>query len=104
MRWAEHSAGALQVVGKYNVLDLNDEAFNAAGGCRNTQLYPAVAASSSVTLIAPSVRLCGEMKTRTVGSHRGPGQTRGSTRLVAIVAGQLGQGFGGALLSDTSGH
>ena len=68
MRRAEHGGwGALQIVGKYNVLDLSDAAFNAAGGCRNTQLYPAVAASSSVTLVAPSVGLCGEMKTWTVG-------------------------------------
>ena len=70
MRWAEHGGwGALQIVGKYNVLDLSDAAFNAAGGCRNTQLYPAVAASSSVTLVAPSVGLCGEMKTWTVGMN-----------------------------------
>ena len=67
MRWAEHGGwGALQIVGKYNVLDLSDEGFNAAGGCRNTQLFPAV---SSATLIAPSVGLCGEMKTWTVGMN-----------------------------------
>lgn len=68
MRWAEHGGwGALQVVGKYNVLDLSDTAFNEAGGCRNTQLYPGVAASSAVTLVGPSVGLCGEMKTWTIG-------------------------------------
>jgi phosphate-selective porin OprO/OprP len=68
MRWAEHSGwGALQLVGKYNVLDLSDAAFNAAGGCRNTQLYPGLSASTTVTLIAPSIGLCGEMKTWTVG-------------------------------------
>ncbi len=70
VRWGERGGwGALQIVGKYNVLDLSDNAFNAAGGCRNTQLYPGLSASSTVTLIAPSIGLCGEMKTWTVGAN-----------------------------------
>jgi phosphate-selective porin OprO and OprP len=70
VRWGEHGGwGALQIVAKYNVLDLSDNAFNAAGGCRNTQLYPGLSASSTVTLIAPSIGLCGEMKTWTVGAN-----------------------------------
>ena len=70
LRWGERGGwGALQIVGKYNVLDLSDNAFNDAGGCRNTQLYPGLSASSTVTLIAPSIGLCGEMKTWTVGAN-----------------------------------
>ena len=62
--------GAVQLVGKYDVLDMSDTVFNNAGGCRNTQLYPGLSASAAgapPAVIAPSVALCGEMKTWIVG-------------------------------------
>ena len=63
--------GAVQLVGKYDVLDMSDTAFNNAGGCRNTQLYPGLSASAAggapPAVIAPSVGLCGDMTTWVVG-------------------------------------
>jgi phosphate-selective porin OprO/OprP len=77
MRWSEHTGwGALELVGKYDVLDLSDSAFNAVippavnGACPNTRLYPNLAAGANgaaPTLIAPSVGLCGEQRTWIVG-------------------------------------
>jgi phosphate-selective porin OprO/OprP len=60
--------GALQLVGKYDVLDQSDSAFNNAGGCRNTRLYPGnVSNSNDDQLDANSIPLCGEMQTWLVG-------------------------------------
>jgi phosphate-selective porin OprO and OprP len=62
--------GALQLVGKYDVLDQSDTAFNNAGGCRNTTLYPGVNASTAgapPALAANSIPLCGDMKTWSAG-------------------------------------
>jgi phosphate-selective porin OprO/OprP len=70
MRWNEGKGwGALQLVGKYDVIDLSSSAFNAAGGCRNTQLYPALSPSAAGPLTAASVGLCGEQKTWSVGAN-----------------------------------
>jgi phosphate-selective porin OprO and OprP len=62
--------GALQLVGKYDVLDQSDTAFNNAGGCRNTTLYPGLSASAAgapPALAANSIPLCGEMNTWVAG-------------------------------------
>jgi hypothetical protein len=37
--------GALQLVGKYDVLDQSDTAFNNAGGCRLIRLYPGLSST-----------------------------------------------------------
>jgi phosphate-selective porin OprO/OprP len=63
--------GALQLVGKYDVLDQSDTAFNNAGGCRNTRLYPGLSSTGTApnqTLAANSIPLCGEMSTWIVGA------------------------------------
>jgi phosphate-selective porin OprO/OprP len=64
--------GALQLVGKYDVLDQSDTAFNNAGGCRNTRLFPGLASTNVgdppvATLAANNIPLCGDMKTWIVG-------------------------------------
>jgi phosphate-selective porin OprO and OprP len=59
--------GALQLVGKYDVLDMSDTAFNNAGGCRNTQLYPGISPTAAGPLTAVSIAQCGEMKTWVAG-------------------------------------
>jgi phosphate-selective porin OprO/OprP len=62
--------GGLQLVGKYDVLEQSDQAFNDAGGCRNTRLYPGLSSTGSgdsATLAANSIPLCGDMKTWVVG-------------------------------------
>src|SRR5262245_41216451 len=77
--------GALQLVGKYDVLDQSDDASfdrgvnpvssSFTGACANTRLFPGLSAGSTSsggspqapTLVAESVALCGEMKTWVVG-------------------------------------
>lgn len=62
--------GALQLVGKYDVLDQSDSAFNNAGACPTTRLFPGVnatTAGSPPALVANSIPLCGDMKTWSVG-------------------------------------
>ena len=62
--------GALQLVGKYDVLDQSDTAFNNAaspGGCQTTTLWPGV--SSAAPGLSPNaIPLCGDMKTWIVGA------------------------------------
>jgi len=69
--WSKGSGwGALQIVGKYDVLDMSDAAFNTAGGCPTTRLFPGLSSTGSganATLAAPSVAQCGEMRTWLVG-------------------------------------
>jgi phosphate-selective porin OprO/OprP len=60
--------GALQLVGKYDVLDQSDTAFNNAGACPTTTLYPNVSNSQVVDPVVPNkASLCGDMKTWSVG-------------------------------------
>ena len=60
--------GALQLVGKYDVLDQSDNAFNNAGGCRNTRLFPGSVPNSNNNQLNPNnIPLCGEMQTWIVG-------------------------------------
>ena len=60
--------GALQVLGKFDVLDQSDNAFNNAGGCQNTRLFPgSVPNSANNQLNSNSIPLCGEMQTWLVG-------------------------------------
>ena len=77
--------GALQLVGKYDVLDMSDpNSFNLGvnpvsssftGACANTRLFPGLSAGSTSsggsaqapTLVASSVAQCGDMKTWIVG-------------------------------------
>jgi len=60
--------GALQVVGKFDALDQSDSAFNNAGGCRTTRLFPGnVSNSNDDQLNSNSIPLCGEMQTWLVG-------------------------------------
>jgi phosphate-selective porin OprO and OprP len=73
LRWNEGKGwGAIELVGKYDVLNMSDSSFNDAGsnGCPTTRLYPNLAAGAggaNPTLIAPSVGLCGEQRTWIVG-------------------------------------
>jgi phosphate-selective porin OprO and OprP len=71
LRWNEGKGwGALELVGKYDVIDMSDTSFNNAGtnGCQATRLYPGLAAGTPTpTVIGPSVGLCGEQKTWIVG-------------------------------------
>lgn len=67
--WGKHTGwGALQIVGKYDVLDQSDSAFNNAGGCPTTRLFPGLSGSAPA-LVAPSVSQCGEMNTWVVGAN-----------------------------------
>jgi phosphate-selective porin OprO and OprP len=60
--------GALQLVGKFDVLDQSDSAFNNAGGCRTTRLFPgSVSNANNDQLNSNSIPLCGEMQTWLVG-------------------------------------
>jgi phosphate-selective porin OprO/OprP len=60
--------GALQLLGKYDVLDQSDSAFNNAGGCPTTRLYPGnVSNSNDTQQNSNSIPLCGEMQTWLVG-------------------------------------
>ena len=85
MRWSEGSGwGALQLVGKYDVLDLSDSlqqcvqprrdcssssgSPNFVGGCPTTRLFPNLATANS-SLQAASIAQCGEMKTWSVGAN-----------------------------------
>ena len=69
--------GGLEIVGKYDVLNLSDSAFNNAfnatpgfvGGCPTTQLFPGVSASSTVTASAAKIAQCGEMATWIIGAN-----------------------------------
>jgi len=71
MRWNEGKGwGGVELVGKYDVLDMSNQAFNDSGACPTTRLYPGLAAGSGgnpPTLIGPSLGLCGEQKTWIVG-------------------------------------
>jgi phosphate-selective porin OprO/OprP len=69
LRWNESSGwGAWQLAARYDVIDLSDTAFNNAGGCRNTALYPGVNATGTPTPPAnASIAQCGEQTTWLVG-------------------------------------
>jgi len=72
LRWNEGGGwGGLELVGKYDVLDMSDASFNNAGkfGCPTTRLYPGLAATTgaSATIGASSLGLCGEQRTWIVG-------------------------------------
>ena len=71
LRWNEGKGwGAVELVGKYDVVDLSDKAFNDAGGCPTTRLYPGLASTgsgTSATIGAPSLGLCGEQRTWIIG-------------------------------------
>lgn len=78
MRWSEHSGwGALQLVGKYDVIDLSDTAFNNAGGCQAQQVFPGVSPAKDAVdpktgqpaLAAPKIAQCGEQKTWLIGAN-----------------------------------
>src|SRR4029434_2027057 len=73
--------GALQIVGKYDVLDMSDvgtlvpagfqdtSTLNFVGACGLTNLFPGVSATNPTTVInnaTGKVAECGEMKTWTV--------------------------------------
>ena len=46
LRWNEGRGwGAVELVGKYDVLNMSDKAFNDAGGCPSTRLYPNLASN-----------------------------------------------------------
>ena len=68
LRWNEGRGwGAVELVGKYDVLNMSDKAFNDAGvGCPPTRLYPNLA-STGGSIGAPSLGLCGEQRTWIVG-------------------------------------
>ena len=57
----------LELVGKYDVLNMSDSGFNDAGGCRTTRLYPNLASSRPAPYRASSLGLCGEQKTWIIG-------------------------------------
>ena len=60
--------GALQVLGKFDVLDQSDNEFNNAAGCQTTRLFPgSVPNSANNQLNSNSIPLCGEMQTWLVG-------------------------------------
>ena len=69
LRWNEGTGwGGLELVGKYDVLNMSDSAFNGAGGCQSTRLYPNIAPTSTSTFIpASQLGLCGEQKTWIIG-------------------------------------
>ena len=69
LRWNEgHGWGGLELVGKYDVLNMSDSSFNGAGGCQSTRLYPNIAPTSTSTFIpASQLGLCGEQKTWIIG-------------------------------------
>jgi phosphate-selective porin OprO/OprP len=73
LRWNEGKGwGAVELVGKYDVLNMSDKAFNDAGsnGCQTTRLYPNLAANTAVSpnsVVASSLGLCGEQTTWIVG-------------------------------------
>ena len=48
MRWYEGNGwGAIELVGKYDVLNMSDSGFNDAGGCPTTRLFPNLAVSTT---------------------------------------------------------
>ena len=60
--------GALQVVGKFDVLDQSDSAFNNAGGCQTTRLFPGSVPNANNDQLNPNrIPLCGEMETWSIG-------------------------------------
>jgi phosphate-selective porin OprO/OprP len=68
VRWGGGGGwGAWQIAGRYDVLDLSDTAFNNAGGCRNTTLYPGVKATPSGSPPNASIAQCGEQETWLIG-------------------------------------
>ena len=72
MRWNEGKGwGAIELVGKYDVLNMSDRAFNNAGsGCPTTRLYPDLASTgtgATATIGASSLGLCGEQRTWIIG-------------------------------------
>ena len=68
VRWGRGGGwGAWQIAGRYDVLDLSDTAFNNAGGCRNTALYPGVNATPSSNPPNASIAQCGEQETWLIG-------------------------------------
>lgn len=74
MRWSEHNGwGAVQLSGRYDVLDMSDignnttnTTFNLVGACQASLLWPGVVATGDNP---PTQRVaqCGEMKTWTIG-------------------------------------
>ena len=67
LRWNEGKGwGGLELVGKYDVLNMSDSGFNNAGGCRTTRLYPNLP-SAGGSIQASSLGLCGEQKTWIIG-------------------------------------
>jgi phosphate-selective porin OprO and OprP len=70
MRWNEGKGwGAIELVGKYDVIDMSDTAFNNAGGCQSTRLFPNLPANTTggANIVASSLGLCGEQRTWIVG-------------------------------------
>ena len=72
LRWNEGKGwGALELVGKYDVLDMSDKAFNnALADARLRQLFPNVAVNTSVdpdSIAASKLGLCGEQRTWIIG-------------------------------------
>jgi phosphate-selective porin OprO/OprP len=72
LRWNEGKGwGGLELVGKYDVLDMSDTSFNnAPGGCPTTTLFPNVAVNTQVTpnsIAASKLGLCGEQRTWIIG-------------------------------------
>ena len=71
--------GGLEIVGKYDVINLGDSAFNNAlnknagfvGGCPTTQLFPGLA-SAAPAVAAPKIAQCGEMQTWVIGLNWWP--------------------------------
>jgi phosphate-selective porin OprO and OprP len=62
--------GALQVIGSFDVLDMSDNEFNDAGGCRTTRLFPgSVPNSANNQKNSNSIPLCGEMQTWKIGMN-----------------------------------
>jgi phosphate-selective porin OprO and OprP len=82
VHWSKGSGwGGLEIVGKYDVINLGDSAFNNAlnknstfvGGCPTTQLFPGLAATGSPpSVAAPKIAQCGEMRTWIVGVNWWP--------------------------------
>jgi phosphate-selective porin OprO and OprP len=72
--------GGLEIVGKYDVINMSDSAFNNAfnansgfvGGCPTTQLFPGLSSTGSgttATLAAPKIGQCGDMTTWIIAAN-----------------------------------
>ena len=70
LRWNEGGGwGGLELVGKYDVLDMSDTSFNNAGkfGCPTTRLYPNLPQRWRLHTQPSSLGLCGEQRTWIIG-------------------------------------